>query len=547
VDRITRICSRSAALALLLAISPAAYAKDSDADVDLFWQAQRAELRSDTANAVKAYSRLLAKLPESDVAISRLLDAAVLDGEFASAVKAARAQQVTETGDAAIPLVLYVDAWQRKDWAAADDATRWLQQRSLFSFLVPILNAWVKVAQGNKPALSDAVLRENGMLAYYATDQLVYLDLANADVTSAKQRLRIFPGLGQDYARHMAMTAAEQLNNNGDRDFANALLEHIGVQAFTGKVVSQSFQPEHAIAALFSRLSAQLKEQGVNDQSLYFARLANWIGPQSAYGQMTLANSLADEGQLNQAIALLDSVNEIRPQWSWALANKAQILFRANRDAEALNLIQLARRKKPAAQDLALLEAQQLAAKGDVTAAVNIYRTLIADADSAGEKNGRRVTYRMLLAQILNAQKDWPSAKVALEQALAIDNQNPQLLNSLGYGLLERCEDVTRGIELVSLAHRLSPETPAITDSLGWGHYLNGDYVQAISLLEKAVEGAINDVPINEHLGDAYWQVGRFHEARYAWRAAVLQADGEDSKRIAAKIDLGWTQATAAP
>jgi Flp pilus assembly protein TadD len=97
------------------------------------------------------------------------------------------------------------------------------------------------------------------------------------------------------------------------------------------------------------------------------------------------------------------------------------------------------------------------------------------------------------------------------------------------------------------MAHKLAPNSPAITDSLAWGHYLNGDYAKAVPLLERAVEGAINDVTINEHLGDAYWKVGRAIEARYAWRAAVLQAEGEEAKRIAAKIDTGWSEATAAP
>jgi tetratricopeptide (TPR) repeat protein len=157
------------------------------------------------------------------------------------------------------------------------------------------------------------------------------------------------------------------------------------------------------------------------------------------------------------------------------------------------------------------------------------------------------VTYRMLLSQILDQRGDWPGAKASLEEAVDISDQNPQLLNSLGYGLLERREDVKRGLELVTKAHRLAPQSPAITDSLAWGHYLNGDFAKAIPLLESAVENAIDDVAINEHLGDAYWRAGRQIEARYAWRAAALQAKDEVGERLSAKIDLGWTEATAAP
>jgi Flp pilus assembly protein TadD len=547
VDRIIRICSLAAAWTLSLAVPIAANAAESEADIDLFWQAQRAELGGEPASAIKSYNRLLAKLPESSVAVDRLFDTAVLHGDFVSALKAARAQQLAETADAAIPLIFFVDAWKRKDWAGATKATSWLQERSIFAFMAPILNIWIEVAQGKKATLSNATLQESGLLSFYSVDQLVYLELANGNAEGAKRRLAAFPGFGDDYARHMAMSAAEQLGRNGNGEFANSLLQHIGAEPLAGAGKPGSFPADDALAALFSRLSAQLDEQGINDQALYFARLANWISPDSAFGRMTLANRLAEKGLSAQATALLDGIGETRAQWSWALGDKARVLLRDERAPDALKLIQVARARRPGADDLKLLEAQQLEANNDAAGAVAIYRSLIADADAQGGKNGRRVTFRMLLAQALDTQKNWSASKVALEEALAMNSENPQLLNSLGYRLLERREDVKRGFELVSKAHRLAPQSPAITDSLGWGHYLNGDYAKAVPLLEMAVESAISDVTINEHLGDAYWKVGRFNEARYSWRAAALQAANGESKRIAAKIDIGWTEATAAP
>ena len=44
---------------------------------------------------------------------------------------------------------------------------------------------------------------------------------------------------------------------------------------------------------------------------------------------------------------------------------------------------------------------------------------------------------------------------------------------------------------------------------------------------------------ISEHLGDAYWAAGRRIDARYAWRAALVQADEGEAKRLTAKIDFG--------
>jgi predicted negative regulator of RcsB-dependent stress response len=44
---------------------------------------------------------------------------------------------------------------------------------------------------------------------------------------------------------------------------------------------------------------------------------------------------------------------------------------------------------------------------------------------------------------------------------------------------------------------------------------------------------------INEHLGDAYWAVGRRIEARYAWRAALVQADKREAERLNRKLTDG--------
>jgi Flp pilus assembly protein TadD len=71
--------------------------------------------------------------------------------------------------------------------------------------------------------------------------------------------------------------------------------------------------------------------------------------------------------------------------------------------------------------------------------------------------------------------------------------------------------------------------------------------VGAIALLETAAQGAPADVEINEHLGDAYYAVGRRLEARFAWRAARVYAEGGDASRLDAKIANGLGIASAAP
>ena len=66
-------------------------------------------------------------------------------------------------------------------------------------------------------------------------------------------------------------------------------------------------------------------------------------------------------------------------------------------------------------------------------------------------------------------------------------------------------------------------------------------------LLEQAWRGQSSNAVIGEHLGDAYWIVGRRFEARNLWRAADFLADADMQARIAAKLRDGLTAQTAAP
>ena len=66
-----------------------------------------------------------------------------------------------------------------------------------------------------------------------------------------------------------------------------------------------------------------------------------------------------------------------------------------------------------------------------------------------------------------------------------------------------------------------------ITDSLGWVYFKMHEYKEAVPYLEQAVELMPYDTTVNDHLGDAYWNVGRHREARFQWERAKNHSDDE--------------------
>ena len=58
--------------------------------------------------------------------------------------------------------------------------------------------------------------------------------------------------------------------------------------------------------------------------------------------------------------------------------------------------------------------------------------------------------------------------------------------------------------------------------------------------LERAVELKPEDPVINDHLGDAYWRVGRELKATYQWNYALgLKPEPADEKKIREKLEKG--------
>jgi Flp pilus assembly protein TadD len=97
---------------------------------------------------------------------------------------------------------------------------------------------------------------------------------------------------------------------------------------------------------------------------------------------------------------------------------------------------------------------------------------------------------------------------------------------------------------MIQRAAERRPNDGAITDSLGWVMFRQGDAHQAVKLLEKAVELEPEDPTINSHLGDAYWAAGRKLEAQYQWRRALtLNPAPDDAAKLEAKLASGRTDA----
>lgn len=128
-------------------------------------------------------------------------------------------------------------------------------------------------------------------------------------------------------------------------------------------------------------------------------------------------------------------------------------------------------------------------------------------------------------------------AEAELWAALQAQPNNASVQNYLGYLWVDHGTRIEQGAELIARAHASEPDDGNIQDSVGWAQYRQGRYEEAVTTLEAAVAKLPANPEINDHLGDAYWQVGRRREAGFQWRR-VLTLDPDAEQRAAAERKL---------
>jgi Flp pilus assembly protein TadD len=138
---------------------------------------------------------------------------------------------------------------------------------------------------------------------------------------------------------------------------------------------------------------------------------------------------------------------------------------------------------------------------------------------------------------------NWAESEADLRAALALAPDQPQVLNYLGYSLVEKQVKLQEALSLIQRAETLRPQSGYIVDSLGWVLFRLGHYTQAVPHMERAIELMPVDPIVNDHLGDVYWSVGRRLEAEFQWhRALSFKPEESEAIRIRRKLEVGLDQ-----
>jgi len=246
------------------------------------------------------------------------------------------------------------------------------------------------------------------------------------------------------------------------------------------------------------------------------------------------------------AIKELKKVSADDPAYHAAELGRAGAMRRADRPEQAIEVLeQLARSHG----DLAVVHSTL----GDTLRGQDDFAGAIAAYDRAlpllEEDNPSR--WLLYYSRGIAAERsgDWEASERDFRAALEIRPDQPQVLNYLGYSMVEQNRNLDEALGMIERAVAAEPTSGYIVDSLGWVLYRLGRYDEAVVHMEKAVQLLAVDPVVNDHLGDVYWAVGRYREAEFQWSRALSFIDknhsepGTDTEadpdRIRRKLEVG--------
>lgn len=273
--------------------------------------------------------------------------------------------------------------------------------------------------------------------------------------------------------------------------------------------------------------------------ALIHVRLAEYLAPDMGEAHLLAAQLLQGFGQYDLAEQEFEKLRELGDMRPVAELARIDALTRAERLEDAEKAALALTSTHPELMQGWITLGDLLRQQDKFAQSIPAYdKALALIGDKAPEARWFPL-YARGIAQERAGQ--FPKAEADFRAALKIRPDSPQVLNYLGYSLVDRNEKLDEALKLIQRAVELRPDDGYILDSLAWAYFRLGRYAEAVAPMERAVAAMAGDSLVNDHMGDIYWMAGRKREAEIQWhRALSLKPEKpEDAQRISAKLERG--------
>ncbi|WP_137703023.1 tetratricopeptide repeat protein [Marimonas lutisalis] len=520
---------------------------------------RQARYSNDFENAAVYYTQALTRDPGNP----SLMEAAVLSnlslGRLDRALPVARTMEEQGLKSQLSQMVLLADeAWNNR---YDDLLSRIADKRGIGTLVDGLVAGWAHLGKG---AMSDAIAafdeaaKDRGQRSFAMYHKALALALVG-DLESAEEILGASgPGSAVQTRRGVIarLQVLSQLDRNEqalevlDAAFGQTLdpeLSSLRDALAAGEVLPFDIvaSPRDGMAEVLYAVAGALRGEARDADTILFVRLAGYLRPGHVDAILLTAEILEDMEQYELAAETYRKVPRDHGAFHAAELGRADTLRRSGRPDAAIEVLeQLA----TSHGDLPVVHSSL----GDLFRTLDRYEDAAAAYDRAlalfSEEDQSQWFLYYARGICHERIDDWPAAEADFRKALEINPGRPEVLNYLGYSLVEQHQKLDEALAMIEEAVAARPESGYIVDSLGWVLYRLGRYDEAVGHMERATELMPVDPIVNDHLGDVYWAVGRYREAEFQWKRALSfaeygdAAEDADPDRIRRKLEVGLDQ-----
>ena len=548
-----------AAIAGLMIGAMAPRIAPAETSAGAYLAARVALFNSDFAQAASYYTQALARDPGNATLMERVVTAQLAMGHVAEALPVARRMEELGLVSQMANMVIIADKIGQGDYEAL--LTRATEDQGVSPLVDGLMLGWAYMGTGSvAKALEqfDKLAQDDGLRGF----AMYHKALALASVGDFEGAEAIFSDTSGGTAilsRRAALAYAEVLSQlERDGDAADMLRDAFGpgaepaVTALIQRLDAGETLPfthvrsaRDGMAEIFFSIAVVLNGETASEYALIYARMASYLRPDHIDAMLLGAELLDEAGQNDLAVAAYKQVPKDSPDFHAAELGRAEALRRAGKPDAAIEVLEQLALAYPDQASVQSALGGLFREQEDYASAAKAYDRAI----DLTPETGRNLWF-LLYARGISHERlgNWPEAEADFRTALDLNPEQPQVLNYLGYSMVEKQENLDEALDMIRRAVAARPDSGYIVDSLGWVLYRLGRYKEAVGNMETAVELMPVDAVVNDHLGDVYWAVGRKLEAEFQWRRALSFIDPSDPDseadpdRIRRKLDVGLDQ-----
>jgi tetratricopeptide (TPR) repeat protein len=523
----------------------------ADPDVGAYLASRQAVFDNDFATSARYLTEGLLADPTNVDLLDLSMTAYVALGEIDRAVVVAQAMADLEIPNQVAHLVLQAATANAQDWDHIFEALE--EGRSISPLIDGLAQAWAHLGNGDMGKAStafDRVIATDGLVVYGMTHK-AYALASVGDFEGAEAVFTTPVAGGMRYNRNSGIAHVQILSQLDRNDDAIAIFDLIfganldpaladlraNLTAGNSVAYDAVATPQQGLAEAYHVTAGAVQGDAPDAYTLMFTRAANYLWPENSVATLMTAALLENLHQYDLSNAAYTSVARDDPAFHAAELGRADVLQAGGRIDAAIEVLDALSRSHPDTPEVFANLGDTLRQDGQFGGAGDAYtRALELYSDD------NPVKWFVYYTRGICGHKtdDWPAAEADFRAALALQPDHPQVLNYLGYSLVERGEKLDEALGMLETAADARPDSGAIIDSLGWVLFQLGRYEEAVGLLEAAAALEPVDPIVNDHLGDVYWAVGRSIEAAFQWnRALSFEPTETDAARIRDKLDRG--------